>query len=327
MTHVPWLAAYIYQGEPWTELLAQSVKPLVEKILSKGLADGYFFIRYWERGPHVRLRFRGDTEKMEREIKPIIDAHFREWFKSHPSEREIYDWAKDLPKEQQWLPNDSVQYIPYEPEYERYGGTGAGIVISEKQFQASSDAILQIISETEDWGYDRALGVAIQMHLGFAFAMGMDLHELKAFYNRISYAWLSRAYSFDDGTTREEHEARREEARKAFAEPFEQQREMLEPFCKMLWEAFNDDVEFDQEWINKWVREMQDIQRQLHDRADELEFPQSGIFQADDQVPEARRRFWPILESYIHMTNNRLGILNRDEAFLGYLIEKSMDRL
>lgn len=327
MTQIPWLAAYIYQGEPWTQLLTQSVKPLVADVLSKGLADGYFFIRYWERGPHVRLRFRGDVEKMEQELKPVLDAHFEAWFKDHPSERETWEWAKNLPPEQAWFPNDSLQYIDYEPEYERYGGTGAGIAISEAQFEASSNAILDVMAETPDWGYDRALGVAIQMHLGFAFAMGMDLKELKAFYNRISQAWLSRAYSYNDDTTPEEHAARREEARSAFSKTFEQQKEMLEPFCRTLWEAFNEGVEFEQEWINRWVRDMQAINHQLHSRAAEITFPKPWQSQEDETIPKERRVYWPILESYIHMTNNRLGILNRDEAFLGYLIENTMDRL
>jgi len=327
MTHVPWLAAYIYQEEPWTNLLIQSVKPLVAKVLSEGLADGYFFIRYWERGAHIRLRFRGDVEKMERELKPLLDAHFKEWFKASPSHRETLEWAKNLPEDQQWYPNDSLQYIDYEPEYERYGGTGAGISISEQQFQACSDAVLQVISESGDWGYDRALGVAIQMHLGFAFAMGMDLAELKAFYNRISFAWLSRAYNYGSETTEKEHRERRAEAREAFSKTFEQQRDMLEPFCKTLWEAFNEGVEFEQDWINQWIRDMKDVNDQLHAGAHEIEFPSARVFQNDDNVSEERRKFWPILESYIHMTNNRLGILNRDEAFLGYLIENTMDRL
>ncbi|MFP5247245.1 MAG: lantibiotic dehydratase C-terminal domain-containing protein, partial [Thermoanaerobaculia bacterium] len=32
----------------------------------------------------------------------------------------------------------------------------------------------------------------------------------------------------------------------------------------------------------------------------------------------------PILVSYLHMTNNRLGVANRDEAYLAYLIARSL---
>ncbi|MGB5931124.1 MAG: lantibiotic dehydratase C-terminal domain-containing protein, partial [Cyclobacteriaceae bacterium] len=34
---------------------------------------------------------------------------------------------------------------------------------------------------------------------------------------------------------------------------------------------------------------------------------------------------WRIYDSYVHMTNNRLGIQNRDEAYLAYLIKKCLD--
>ena len=39
--------------------------------------------------------------------------------------------------------------------------------------------------------------------------------------------------------------------------------------------------------------------------------------------PEQQQR-WAIYDSYIHMTNNRLGILNRDEGYLGYLIKEGL---
>ena len=55
-----WLAAYLYYSGNWEKFLTNSVKPFVEDILDRKLAEQYFFIRYWERGPHIRLRFKGD---------------------------------------------------------------------------------------------------------------------------------------------------------------------------------------------------------------------------------------------------------------------------
>ena len=36
-----------------------------------------------------------------------------------------------------------------------------------------------------------------------------------------------------------------------------------------------------------------------------------------------KQQLWPVLESYVHMTNNRLGILNKDEPFIAYFIKES----
>ncbi len=327
MSSIPWLAAYLYYEEPWEDLLNQAVKPFVERILADQLADGFFFIRYWERGPHVRLRFHGDPTAMANRITPLLDDHFQGYFTAHPSERTEPEWLAKLPEDQQWYPNNSIHYITYEPELERYGGT-TGILIAEKQFQHSSEAVLAVIEESREWGYERALGVAIQMHLAFAGALGMSLRELKGFFNMVSRGWFARAYYFDNETTKEEHEQRGEETRDAFAQTFEGQKEALIPFCRTLWNALEEGVEFEQEWLNGWIRGMEGIAAELVRKAGKIDFYEHFLYnkgELSEVAPMERRRFWPILESYIHMTNNRLGILNRDEAFLGFLIERTMN--
>ena len=41
-----WLSSYIYYAGSVDELLIKAVKPFVQMILGKGLAENYFFIRY-----------------------------------------------------------------------------------------------------------------------------------------------------------------------------------------------------------------------------------------------------------------------------------------
>ena len=323
MSGKSWLAAYLYCAEPWEEILAGAVKPFVEEVLGNQWAENYFFIRYWERGPHIRLRFYGDTQTMEQEIKPRLVQHFEDWYAKHPSERETPDWVKDLPPEGSWYANDSIQFIEYEPETERYGGP-AGIGIAEQQFRVSSDAILTAISESEGWSYDRALGLAIQMHLGFAHAFGMDIRALQAFYRIVAKGWMPRAYYFTPETTKEEHDAKKAEALEAFETTYAGQKEMLVSFCETLWEALTEGVEFEQQWVNHYLAGLKEVAARLQAAGDRIECRELYFKETAKDLPPEQTRFWPILESYIHMTNNRLGVLNRDEAFLGYLIEKTM---
>ena len=245
MTGKSWLASYLYCSEPWEEILSGAVKPFVDEVLANEWAENYFFIRYWERGPHIRLRFYGDTQIMEREIKPRLIKHFEDWFAAHPTEREEPEWAKKLPPDEAWYPNDSVQFIEYEPETERYGGP-VGIGIAEQQFRVSSDAILTAISESDGWSYDRALGLAIQMHLGFVHAFDMDIKTLQAFFRLVARGWMPRAYYYTTETTKEEHAAKTAEALEAFEKTFASQKEMLTGFCETLWEALGEGVEFGQ---------------------------------------------------------------------------------
>lgn len=320
-----WLAAYLYCVEPWETFLIEAVKPFVDKIMENQWAHQFFFIRYWERGPHIRLRFKGNAETLEKQVKPHLDDHFLKYFQEHPSERETPEYGAELPPEQQWFPNNSVQYIDYEPELERYAGP-TGILIAEKQFEASARAVFAVIEESGDWDYDRALGAAIQLHLGFAFALGMDLVETGKFFNRISTTWFSRAYGYTPDTPKEQIKERQDITLKAFEENFQRQKTTLVPYHQTLWSAFTEEMEFEQEWLNQWLEHMTAIKNELITAQEHklLVMPQWFKPEPGLKIPEKRQEVWRILESYIHMTNNRLGIMNRDEAYLGYLIKESL---
>jgi hypothetical protein len=320
-----WLAAYLYYAEPWEVFLIKGVQPFVRSVMERNLADQFFFIRYWERGPHIRLRFKGEKEGLESKVKPQLESYFHSYFKENPSLRDEPEQVEQLPGNLQWFPNNSVQFIPYEPEIERYGGP-IGILAAEKQFETSSNAVLAIIEESKQWDYDRALGAAIQLHLGFAFSMGMDLKETAAFYSHIAALWFSRAYRYEENIAPAELKKRRDTTTKAFEDNFSKQKEVLVPYFNTLWKAFTGNVEFEQEWLNQWITDTAAIRDQLKDAQTrgELVFPSRFTLQPFEDIPESHQQLWAILESYVHMTNNRLGILNRDEAFLGYLIKESL---
>jgi len=323
-----WLAAHLYYAEPWEEFLINAVKPYVDTVLEKKLAEQFFFVRYWERGPHIRLRFKGKKHILDQKTKPQLESFFLNYFKKNSSRRNEPERTRKLTEEQSWFPNNSLQFIPYEPEVERYGGP-VGILISEKQFEVSSRAVLSIIKESNNWDYDRALGAAIQLHLSFAFSLGMDLTETTQFYSHIFKIWFSHAYGAEPNISAEESKKSQDLALKAFDENFSRQKSILIPYHEKLLNAFEDNTEFEQAWLNSWLQEMTIVGNELRDaqKKRQLIIPDWFNPSPEINVPEANQKLWPILESYVHMTNNRLGILNRDEAYLGYLIKRSLEHL
>jgi len=50
-------------------------------------------------------------------------------------------------------------------------------------------------------------------------------------------------------------------------------------------------------------------------------------YQSIPGVPDIQLDRWSIYADYLHLTNNRLGILNRDEPFLSYLITRSLKNM
>jgi len=327
MNNKKWLAVYLYYNEPWETFLKQGVFPIVKKIIGEQFADEYFFIRYWEKGPHVRLRFKGDEKILSTKIKPILIKHFNRFFADNPSQREELKMHESVSEKFSLHPNNSIQFIEYEPEIERYGGE-FGILIAEKQFMNSSNAILEIIDETEKFTYDMAMGTAIQLHLSFAFALGFNIEEIKSFFGFTSTCWFSRAIPNYYKLTDDEKKSHGKEVRKAFADSYENQKKVLMPFIESFLKRLKYN-ELNSQIINRWMQNMNQIRKDLENLIEKEQLIVNLNYYKDIKKHENTSLFKAItiLESYVHMANNRLGILNRDEAFLGYLINQTLNDL
>ena len=115
-----WLYVKLYGGAAAADgLLNGLVVPLVEEALRDGAAHGWFFLRYSDPEPHLRLRLRGDAQRLWTEVLPAIRMQ-AEPFVSDGLLRKI-------------------ELGTYERELERYGGVH-GIGPSEAIFQADSEA-------------------------------------------------------------------------------------------------------------------------------------------------------------------------------------------
>ena len=68
-----WLTTAIYGSEATLDrLLHSSIAPLVERSRSTGAVDGWFFIRYWDPGAHLRVRFHGAPHRLRDEAWPAL---------------------------------------------------------------------------------------------------------------------------------------------------------------------------------------------------------------------------------------------------------------
>lgn len=110
----------------------------------KDLIYRYFFIRYWQGGPHIRFRFQTlDSEKIivnlqalvnEFQViyKPTYTLSRDEYYRNH-----TFDGRKPKESELYWMEDLTVSKMKYIPEYERYGGESL-IPFSEAIFQMTS---------------------------------------------------------------------------------------------------------------------------------------------------------------------------------------------
>ena len=120
-----WLFAKLY-GPPSAqdELIAGPVRTLGELATAAGLARHWFYVRYADPGPHLRLRFSGDPDTLLGELLP-----------------QLCDWARELLDDGRC---DRLGFDTYEREIERYGGTAAMAVV-EEIFAIDSAAAVELV--------------------------------------------------------------------------------------------------------------------------------------------------------------------------------------
>lgn len=318
-----WIAVHLFYNEPWEEFLIRAVKPYVDTVMKTGIANQYFFIRYWDRGPHIRLRFRGEHRILEDILKPNLSEYFLNYFESKPSHRTDPNYPPNFPEEFKWFPNNTIQHLPYDPETARFGGLD-GLNIAHRHFQASSQMVLNSLKK--DFSYDEALGLAIKMHLSLVHSLGFSIQQVIQLFALIFENWLPHALRVYQNHLKDQRQLRLytiEDFRKAF----ELQRKALIPFHQALWAGLEKEGDFEDEQLNNWVSDnlkIRDDLRALQEQGKLMPRPPKYKLKGLEALPPDLSLLYEICSDYIHLSNNRLGISNKDEGYLAYLIRESM---
>lgn len=151
-TGVAWRAFHLYMPHSThTRFLRDAVAPILR---SEGFTDRFFFLRYWQGGPHLRIRLLHDgTDTSSRAIATVrakladampaaTDELLAEYQLGASLQDELArrERAAALPPR----PAGTVDTMPYTPESVKYGGP-AGIAIAEEVFRATSREVLSML--------------------------------------------------------------------------------------------------------------------------------------------------------------------------------------
>ncbi|MEV7780096.1 lantibiotic dehydratase C-terminal domain-containing protein [Kitasatospora sp. NPDC088351] len=152
-----WVCAHIFYDTDQDALLAGCVRPLVAALTAEGLVQRYFFLRYWEGGPHVRLRLLPSFPADRAEIEHRAARRIRAFLAAAPA-ADVVDRTRFAQvaeglaglegragHDEAVRPNNSVEFLPYRREHGDYG-YGPAVAAVERHFLESSELALSVVA-------------------------------------------------------------------------------------------------------------------------------------------------------------------------------------
>ena len=320
-----WISLHVHYNSDPHWLLKDGIAPAIRELQERDLVSQYFFIRYWEQGPHVRLRLRtsGDKQHQSCEVAgsvirdylrrrpsvfrfptPNMPASFSRLFVAEYGEQELrrkYGDTGQIP----FAENNHIAQVAYSPEYQRYGGEH-GVAIAERHFQVSSDHVLRCLSMENGHDFRVILGRGYRLMLYTCLALLPGRSEQLRFLDSYQRQWNGLIGSLSDMVGLQ------------FDRKYKASKPALDrstAACIQLVEGLNEGRPEEQEWFTH----VQGLRKELADAF------ARGTLRVPEGVGTIEQAIHYLIPGYVHMTNNRLGISIADEVYMAYIMHRSLN--
>lgn len=329
-----WVALHVFYASDANPILVEAVRPLVEELRRDELIDRWFFIKYWMEGPHLRVRFHPARPELREEVTSRATAALEAFLARRPALYDTdIDGLGDIYKkmyiaeygEQRFVeeygvdgvmpfrPNNSVALMPYEQEFDRYGGP-VGMELAEWHFQHSSDLVAKLLATSNTHVRPVLLGLATQLSLMTAYTfLGSD-EAVRRFLQRYRSFWETSYQEPSD----DYHDS--------FDKSFELTRASLTERIDRIRSISEGDQAQALSGIERtWLTHCRELRDRVEAESRRLLFPSRTGGSGKEPIADPEGRAAVLLSSYIHMTNNRFGVAILDEIYLSYLIERALE--
>jgi thiopeptide-type bacteriocin biosynthesis protein len=297
-----WLYVRIYcQMSEADAVLTDLVAPLQERFYQEKLIRRCFFIRFFEGGHHLRVRFLAERAVFCESIRPIINQSIVDYFSQQgfalhdpldrgPQGRDHVTW-QPLMQAETVRPIPSYEYDRYIPERERYGGVH-GLYISEQHFADSSAIALRVL-QIEHAGKGSRRNAALMLLHALAEAFQLTTQQKAASFEEHYRYQFANAWQTPPDSRR-------------MAQEYERQRSIIR-----LLVPLDAEIPLQRNRII-WLPLVLQWQAALDETVHQL---------MELQTHHALNKpLAAIMPSYVHMLCNRLGLYPREEAYLCYLL-------
>ncbi|ALV38124.1 lantibiotic dehydratase C-terminal domain-containing protein [Streptomyces sp. CdTB01] len=318
MSERSWVSAHLFYHADQDAAIVGIVRPAAERLRRADIADGFFFLRYWEGGPHLRLRVLTSPDHVQ-EVRSVIEETAAEFYRTSPSRssmsaQEYADTAPGLAKlehmtdyEPELHPDNSVAFIDYVPETDVFG-TGRSLEAVEQQLMATSVLAVELIARGRTPG-QRAMDAFAMLAANRTLFTGI-LPEL-AYQARFLVESGGGAARLLESTEFEQH--------------FDANKAHLRTSLEAVWSSTRGVALPDGSVAGKWLTATRDLNDTLV-RLELLgELDAYPAFEAPADVLEHINHLVPqlIVERCAHLMCNRLGISLAQESHLRLLLTRT----
>ncbi|HEX2093811.1 MAG TPA: lantibiotic dehydratase C-terminal domain-containing protein [Longimicrobiaceae bacterium] len=298
-----WRGFHIYYHADQDRVLSGLVRPAVAVLLADGDVESFFFIRYGLGGPHIRLRLLphpGRAGIVAAKLRGAAEEFFARRPSTEPVPEEIVrrrnrELIADDPfadeRDDVVVPDNSIREFPVRFEIDRYGGSRL-CEHSLDFFAISSVACLRLLDAHESLPRSQRLSEVARMVVRHAWGFASDAESfvpLVGWGVQLFRDALARAVELGDTA-------------------FENRRNAVCQLVRSELAAL----------ATRFRPEERDTSPDIAAAARRL------AWEARDATPDQQ---WRIGSSQIHMTANRLGLLNPEEAYLGRMLWRATREL
>ena len=338
MTSASWVGIHLFTnegvyGQRFDEFLINQIAPAVIAAVDRRLCDRWFFIRYGDGGPHLRLRLRARDQQSAR----VLGVAFSDVSQAIQNEDEV-TLATSRHLEDHYglsrrVPPGSMKLEPYVPEIDRFGGVEA-LRICEAEFCSSSKAVVDVLSELAGEPSSSKLAIGLYMMLStLETFLGPTIDRLR-FARNLMRAYLDAEIGFVADTLWRDDAALHQfllqdyqqlpeplavdAAREAFDERFASRSDYLVAAVSRVGHAV---ARGEVNQLNPWRAHQSDSYVKL------VHCALSGRLRLSHFRPiDAEQSVATIAGNLIHLNANRLGLDLNDEAWLAYLYSRWLEQ-
>jgi hypothetical protein len=328
-----WQAIHIYYAGNRRPMLTDCIRPLVDDLRADGLLAGYFFINYWLEGPHVRLRLRPASPEATGAVCARAEAALARFLAGRPAlyevdsdnylglYRRMFEVEFSEEERQRYLdaqgrmriePNNSYKYVPYEPEYGKYGGV-PGVALAEWHFEHSSDLVIDATRTLNLHLRRVVLGLAAQLMMIMTTVFVRDEDATAGFLKRYADFW----HGTFDGVFRMDGFSTYDKAYESMGDGLTRRFLDLRASCLGGGGGLPG-------LLGRWLDHCVELRARVVELAGDGRLALRGWDGRPAPVTDVAEGLRQLLAPYLHMTNNRLGLTLADEAYLGHALARAL---